>query len=144
MKKAIAAAVLLASIATMGQIPNSKVMTGEQYRLCVTLGNQAGGVTADTTLRFPAKTMLDNTCLPAGFPGFIRPVYWAHIRNMKGSANLNAIIYSPKFPSGVDTLLVTGNVRSVTIGGCKIDSIKILACADTVLVFVTDGTPATN
>lgn len=118
--------------------PSASVVTGSTYRLIVELSP----ANADTMLRFPKLTVGSNSCLAAGLPEQYTAIKWAHIRNIRGNATLRAVLYSSCYPLGRDTVACTGNVRGVTVGGCVIDSIKVLDSTsgqpDSAIVYVTD------
>lgn len=119
--------------------PNTKIEAGRNYRLVVDLGQ----VDADTTLRFPKKSVGSNDCLGPGFPDLYQKVTSVSVRSYTGSQTGKAVIYSQTFPARAETLTVTGNVRQVTVSGVWIDSVRVLDTGtlpnlNSVMVYVTD------
>jgi len=120
------------------QSPNSKVVTGDRYRLNI----EFNGGTPDTTVRFPNVGTGSNALISqaAGVQANRQSVQWIHCTLLSGTNDQLVGIWSPTFPAGVDTLRLTSVARTFSFGGVRIDSLRVIAAAvNSLSILVTDG-----
>lgn len=136
----VAALIGLASSA-FAQSPASKVISWTDYRLNVEFLTGAGGV-PDSTLRFPKLLTNTNNLIneQAANQTLRHSVQWVHATLLTGTTDQLIGVWSRAFPAGVDTFRLTSSVRTFSIGGVDIDSMRTIAnAANSISILVTDG-----